>query len=243
MSVWDTYEARISARGGSKRAAMRNITIARMTEMMPETLSYKNVLIDDVAQDVSIIDTTEFNEKKIFSMPGEKLVHGGLVDWENSKWLITELNAHDELYQSGIIVRCNQLLRWKDDLGFLKEQWCIVEDGTKYLVGEKTEDMMAIGDARMALTIAKNDDTVKFKVGTRFILGDPDAEEPTAYEITKTNTLYNVFNGRGVYRFILNQVVITHNDDIDGQVADAYGRGFKEDVVDPDTMRETGVYI
>ena len=244
MSVWDVYASRIGAKGGTKRGAMKNITLARLEEMMPDTLSYKTVTIEDEIQNVSIVDTTELSVKKIFSLPGETLVHGGLVDWENSKWLITEINAHDELYQEGRIERCNQILRWVDPEGNAHEQWGIVEDGTKYLVGELEKKMMTIGDSRMALTIAKNEDTSRLRIGTRFIIGDPDAEEQVAYEITKPNTLFNVYNGRGVYRFILSQVPITHNDDLETQTADYYGQGFKSDiVVDPEKIRETGVYL
>ena len=241
--VWDLYSARIYARGGSKREASRNLAKARFHKMMPESLSFKTVLIDGVEQNVSIIDTTELNKKKIFSMPGETITHGGLVDWEEEKWLITEYNAHNELYDEGRIQQCNQLLQWKDDEGNLKQQWCIVEDGTKYLIGERTEETMAIGDSRMALTIAKNEDTQKFKVGMRFIIGDPEVDELTAFEITKVNSLFNVFSGKGVYRYILGQAQITHNDDTENQIADAYGRGFKEPIIDPAVARETGVYL
>ena len=116
------------------------------------------------------------------------------------------------------------------------------------LIGEKDgsighNTVMTIGDARIALTIAKDDATSKFRRGTRFIIDDVDADEALAYEITKSNRLFNLYDDIGVYRFILNEVVITDDDNMAIRVADYKSRGFKEPVVDPETIRETGVYL
>lgn len=243
MSAWDTYAKRIGVRGGTKREASRRVEISRLKQHLPDNLSYQHVELNGVEQDVEIINTENLSTKKIRSMPGESLIHGGLVDWKDSKWLITELDAHDELYESGVIERCNQLVKWVTPEGDWVERWGIVVDGTKYLIGENTKKMMTIGDARMSLTIAKDDETKRLHTGTRMFLGDPDAEQAMAYEITKPNTLYNVYNGEGVYRYILNQVVIVDEDDTGERMADAEGRGFKDPVTTPEHIRETGVYI
>lgn len=247
-SVLGNYRDRLGASEAPKRDLVKMRTQRLLHHKHKASLSYKTVLINGVQQNVSIIDTTDLSEKKIFSMPSETLLHGGLVDWEDSKWLITEINAHSELYEEGRIKRCNHLLKWKDNDGMIQERWCIVEDGTKYLIGEKDgrdgrNTVMTIGDARLALTIAKDEATEQFKRGTRFIIDDVDSDEQLAYEITKSNRLFNIYNDIGVYRFILNEVVITDDDNMDIRVADYVSRGFKEPVVDPEEIRETGVYL
>lgn len=248
-SPLDNYKEWVGSSEAPKREIIKARAQARLLRKHPASLSYKTVLINGVEQLVSIVDTTDLPKKKIFSMPGESLIHGGLVDWEESKWLITEINAHNELYNEGRLERCNHLLKWKDDYGYLQERWCIIEDGTKYLIGEKDgsidhNTVMTIGDARLALTIAKDDATRKFRRGTRFIIDDVDADEALAYEITKSNRLFNLYDDVGVYRFILNEVVITDDDNMDIRVADYESRGYKEDqIVDPDYIKETGVYL
>ena len=248
MSVWDRYEQRIAARGRTKREAHKRIEQARLLRDLPDSLSYNGILLNGNPQYVAIIDTTDASVKDIHSLPNERLIHGGLVDWEESKWLITSLDAHNELYDSGTLTRCNHLLKWKDDDGNVQERWCIIEDGTKYLIGEKDgsidhNTVMTIGDARLALTIAKDDATKKFKRGTRFIIDDVDADEALAYEITKSNRLFNLYDDIGIYRFILNEVVLTDDDNMDIRVADYKSRGFKEPVTDPEEIKRTGVYI
>ena len=130
-SPLDNYKEWVGASEAPKREIIKTRAQARLLRKHPASLSYKTVLINGVEQLVSIVDTTELPKKKIFSMPGESLIHGGLVDWEESKWLITEINAHNELYNEGRLERCNHLLKWKDDYGYLQERWCIIEDGTK----------------------------------------------------------------------------------------------------------------
>lgn len=190
---------------------------------MQNSISCKNVLIDGNPQTVTILNERESMAlKKICALPGDSLEHGGLVDFANSKWLITEVDANDELYVSGKMIRCNYVLKWIDDLGEIKEKWCVVEDGTKYLVGEKTEDIMSIGDARIAVTLGKDRDTEMLKRGMRFLIDDMDSDQVLAYQITKPNRLYNVYNGKGVYRFIMNEVNLTDNDNVGERIADYY---------------------
>ena len=75
--------------------------------------------------------------KKICLLPGDVLPHGGLVDYADNKWLITEVDASNEVYHSGMMQQCNHIIRWIDRNGDLIEKWSIIEDGTKYLIGER----------------------------------------------------------------------------------------------------------
>ncbi len=79
---------------------------------------------------------------------------------------------------------------------------------------------MTIGDARLALTIGKDEDTIELQRGLRFIIDDTDSEAALAYQITKPNKLFNVYNGKGVFRFILNEVNLTKEDNLALRIAD-----------------------
>ena len=136
-NAWSNYSERINKRGSTKRQAAYNREVSYLERKLPETLSYnEGVLIDGIEQNVAIINSDNLNEKMIFSMPGEDIVHGGLVEWMDNRWLVTERDANTTLYTRARMVQCNHLLKWSDDKDVLHEQWCIVEDGTKYLTGE-----------------------------------------------------------------------------------------------------------
>ena len=95
--------------------------------------------------------------------------------------------------------------------------------------------MMAIGDARIAVTIGKDRDTNKLSRGRRFLIDDMDSDEVLAYQITKPNKLFNVYNGKGVFRFILNEVNLTDDDNVEARIADYYSWKPRVEMPEPDT--------
>lgn len=179
------------------------------------------VVINGEEQFITINHKTDIAQKRICALPGEHLKHGGIVEYANTHWLITEVDADNEVYERGIMQRCNHLLRWINKEGRLIEKWCIVEDGTKYLVGEFSERIMTIGDARIAVIIGKDAETVDLARGIRFIIDDRDADPKNvlAYRITKPNKFWNTFDGDGVYKFILNEVIVEDADNLTEHIA------------------------
>jgi len=220
MSAWSKYERTREALGRTKRDMLVQSTRDNLHRKMLNSPSCRTVLVNDIEQTVVITHSSNMDAKKIYSLPGETLEHGGLVTFANNKWLITEVDADDIAYQKGLMEQCNHILRWISKDGTLKEKWCRVVDGTKYLIGEKSNQFMAIGDARIAVTVAKDEDTVELARGLRFLIDDEDSEACLAYQITKPNKMFNVYNGKGVFRFILNEVQLTDNDNKALRIAD-----------------------
>lgn len=239
MGMWDRYEARIGVSGNTtddpKRVSAVELIRSRTQRKITASLSYKRVKIDGKDRQIAVVDEQAFDTKRIFSMPDEDLPHGSLVEWEDSLWLITELNAHRKPYTEGKMRRCNYNLKWIDDGGNIISRWCIVEDGTKYLIGERAEDIITIGDARMAVTIGKDKDTSKLSRGRRFLIDDADSADVLAFEITKPNKFFNVYNGKGVFRFIMGEVNLTDDDNKELRIADYYSWKPKTQQPKPDT--------
>lgn len=219
MEMWEAYQERLGVTG-EERDMRLNYTQKSIAHRICNSLSYHQVMINGTEQAVSILNRQDLSEKIICALPGERLIHGGIVDFAQNKWLITELDANNKVYERGIMLRCNHVLRWIGKDGTLKEKWCVIEDGTKYLIGEKSEDIMSIGDARIALTIGKDEDTIELHRGMRFLIDDGDSQDVLAYQITKPNKLFNIYNNVGVFKFILNEVNITKNDNIELRIAD-----------------------
>lgn len=130
MSVWNEYETRIRNHGGDKRTAIKKREERYLNNKLSNSLSYFKVEIDGSEQCVEIINSDNINEKTILSKPYETLPCGGVVFWMDNYWLITEIDANNEIYTRGKLVQCNYLLRWIDG-DVICEQWCVIEDGTK----------------------------------------------------------------------------------------------------------------
>lgn len=231
MSVWDTYKSRLNSGGLSTRETVLRREQEMLSRQLPSTLSYKEVIIDGRRQNLAIINTDILTEKLIHSLPGEDITHGGLVFWEESYWLITEYNPNNEVYTTAKMVQCNHLLKWIDEDGIIREQWSVVEDGTKFLTGELEDRNFVVtrGDTRIALTVAKNAFTAKFDRDMRFLVDDPDSPRKLSYQLTKPFKLSGIYNGRGVYKFVLQEVASTTDDNHELGIADYY-KYFPKDV-------------
>lgn len=134
MGAWDNYDRyQVNMGYGTKRDMYVEHTRRNIYRMMMDSPSCREVLINDVKQNVCIVrkNKTEMDQKIISSLPGEHLKHGGLVTFARNKWLITQVDADNQFYDRGIMQQCNHILRWIAKDGQLKEKWCYVADGTK----------------------------------------------------------------------------------------------------------------
>ena len=131
MDTWETYALRLGDLGGTARRSSLLQEQDMLTHMIRASLSYHSALIDGEPRKVAIINSDNLNEKKIFSLPGESLKCGSLVEWMNNRWLITELDANTEVYTRAKLLQCNHLLKWVSADGVIHQQWSVVEDGTK----------------------------------------------------------------------------------------------------------------
>lgn len=234
MSVWDTYASRIEAHGGSKRNAAMVRESRLLNTRLKDSLSYHEAIVDGMTRNVAIINSDNLNEKTMCSLPGEDFICGGLVEWEDNHWLITEKDANNEVYTKVKLLQCNHLLKWVDDDDIIREQWCVIEDGTKYLTGEYEDRHFVVtrGDARIAMTIARNSLTVKFRRNFRFLIDDPDAEKKSAYLLTKPLKVGKSYNKQGIYSFVLQEVVSTDDDNMELGIADYYKHFPKQNIDD-----------
>lgn len=229
MSVWDSYNARLHANGATLREAQFNAESRYLTDKLPHSLSYHTVQIDGRTQNLAVINSDDLNKKTLLSMPGDDIENGALVHWMDSYWLVTEKDANNELYARATMLQCNHELKWVSDGGIIVRQWCVVEDGTKYLTGETqgsyNDTDLYTGDTRITLRLPRNRYTVKIDRSSRFLIDDPGApngENIFAYRVTKPYKVGGVYNGKGVMAFVLTEENTTVYDNLDLRIADYY---------------------
>lgn len=242
MNVWTVYENKSNILGKTKREMALKRETRLIHDKLQDSLSYQSVTIDSIAQDVAIINCDNLNEKIVISLPGEDIEHGGLIHWMNNYWLVTERDANTTVYTRAKMIQCNYLLKWVSDDNIIHEQWCIVEDGTKYLTGELEDRNFVVtrGDSRIAITIARNEHTVKLNRENRFLVDDPESEHKLAYLLTKPLKLGTTFNNKGVFKFVLQEVTATDDDNHELGIADYYKHFPRESVDDEGFSGEPG---
>ena len=239
MGVWDMYTNRIENMGGTKRGASLVREARYLTHKLPDNLSYHmapifdaehgyNItdeqLLTSVKQNVAIINSDNLNEKYIYSMPGEDVKCGSLVRWMDNYWIVSERDANTTLYTRAKLIQCNHLLKWVTGDGRIIEQWSVVEDGTKYLTGELEDRHFIVsrGDSRISVMIARNKESVKLGRRNRFLIDDDDSPLKLAYTLSKPLKLGWAYNNEGVFKFVLQEVDTTDDDNQELGVADYY---------------------
>lgn len=233
MSIWDSYQSRLNTRGETRREAVLQKEKNFLLRKLPDHLSYHTAIIDGEEREVAIINSDNFEIKTIISMPGEDITGGSLVEWMDNKWIVTAKDANNEVYTKATMTQCNYLVRWIADDGEIVERWCIIADGTKYLVGETVsqynDNGMSLGDTRISMTIPRDPYTLKLSRDNRFLIDDYDSENVLAYRITKPFKIGGVYNGEGAITFVLIEVNTEDDDNLDLHIADYYKHFPRED--------------
>lgn len=222
MSVWDVYKSRVEANGSTLREAKLREETRYLSTKAPDSLSHFTVEIDGASQEVAILNTDNFNQKKVCSLPGEDLTPGGLVAWNNSQWLITEKDVADEVYSRAMMERCNYFLKWVDSDGVIHEQWCIVADASESSEGERSNNTITIGDSRLSLMIGRNEHTASIGRGQRFLIDDSADGSMLAYEVSKPLKVGCIYGNSGVFKFILQECNSTERDNHELGIADYF---------------------
>lgn len=224
MNPWDTYQSRLKACGSTRRGSILAREYRFLNSKLPDSLSYHSVTIDGRQQNLAVINSDNLDTKTLCSLPGEDIRHGGIVDWMNSKWIITMRDANNEIYTKGTMRQCNYLLKWISDDGDIIERWCIVEDGTKYLTGEYGDNNFILmrGDSRISLTLPKDEYTIRLNRDNRFLIDDYDSPNVLAYRLSKPFKLGGSYNGDGVLYFVLQECNTEDSDNLELHIANYY---------------------
>ena len=225
VNPWDTYFSRMNVSGSTKREAALRRAKHRMAKRMPEKLAYRpGTTINGIPMGLTVLDSDDYNLKTIITMPGEVIPEHGYMEWANYHWLISRRDASAELYHQADVRRCNHLLKWISDSGEIIERWCIVEDGTKYLTGEYTDNKFIVtrGDTRVSLILPRDEDTVKLNRRNRFLIDDAGSTVVLAYELTKPFKLGGAYGDESVICFILQECNSEDVDNFDLRIANYY---------------------
>ncbi len=226
MGIWDSYQSRLDVRGANVREVKANRKRQHLSQRIAKSLSYHPAIVDGAQQELAIINSDALNQKTVCTMPGDSILCGAMVEWQGNHWLVTAVDANNELYTKGTMLQCNYLLKWITEDGEIVERWCIVSDSTKYLTGETVsrynENGLVLGDTRISVTIARDEYTAKLGRRNRFLIDDPGSDMVLAYQLSKPFKVGSVYNGHGVLDFILTEVNSEDTDNTELLIADYY---------------------
>lgn len=248
---WEVYLDRIRAKGGTLRGTALRREQVVLADKAVNSLSFHTLTIDGVERNMTVINTDNLDTKRLVSLPGEDIHHGGIVEWMDNHWLITEKDANNEVYTRAVMRQCNYLIRWVNTDKEVVERWCIVEDGTKYLTGEFGDRHFVLnrGDARAYLYLPRDSETIRLNRQNRFLVDDYGSPNVLAYRLTKPFKLGGSYNQNGILSFVITECNTEDTDDLEHHIANYYQyfpRETADDVFDEGSVEygnETEVWL
>lgn len=127
-------------------------------------------------------------------------------------WLCVESYNINDIHYKGALGKCMRWLRWQDDNGIIQEFPIIVMSASKYNTGERGDEVLSIGSDQLMVFAPLNDDTIKLDRGKKFFI-DEKKDNPTTYELTRTDTALYTFMGKGFMSMILSECAYAANED------------------------------
>ena len=190
---WQRYGAKLKVAGETARdrqSAQTKRSILKRTVRSP---SYKVVLIDGVEREVIITSGDDLITKKINSLPDERFEAGNIVVWDGVYWIITLADLEDEIYQRGVMKRCNTYLKWQKEDGSIIGYWGYSEDVTKFAAGVVESSIINSIQFGIKITLPLNCETKKLRRGKRFLIGIEE-DKPNAFKLTNRNVIISNYS-------------------------------------------------
>lgn len=123
---------------------------------------------------------------------------------ENTYWICTEVESKDYLYYSGMLTRCNWILKWQNEDGEIIERPSLVLSASQYNSGEEATKTVTIGYNQIMVYLILDDETKILKSDKRMFI-DNDMENPKPYRITRADTVTKSFMGIGRMSLIMSE--------------------------------------
>lgn len=216
MSYKDKYTTRSNAYGASLKDAYNKSMINGINKHFKDDLSYKSILIENVATDVRIVTTDRYSEKTLLFPPSTTVSIGSYCMIDSQTWVISELFAN-ATYPSATILLCNETLKWKDKNGVTKSYACAVNRGNRGALNSTNGGQfnVQLPNGYLYIDVQINADTRILQVSQRLILNG------RVYKIDGIDNITQTINGAGLLKLTIKpDTVISQYDDFVNSVAD-----------------------
>lgn len=219
---WSLYEKRVNINGNSIREETVNLTKENISNKIINSLSFKNLLVNNIERHLAINSTKKANEKTFNTLPNEIVSIGDIVIWNKMHWLITEVDFDDEITMSGSMIQCNREIKWQNPV--TKEiisRWCFAE--RPYATGIDEGKVLSIPDRVFRVKLPYDSETVQVDIGKRFVLETINGNQ-IVYELEmpdlNTNKFQDSDGGFIVWNLKYKSIINPATDNIELGICD-----------------------
>ena len=145
---------------------------------------------------------------------------GDYLYFDSQWWIVASMPANNQVYEKAILWYCKYQLKMMIPGASTASTYpAFFQDATQYNSGETAKTQMTIGSGQLMVYLPYNADTIKIDSDFR-ILADRNTTQPTAYRVTKVDTISYAFGAGGMICWMLVEDTLRTADNISTMVAD-----------------------
>lgn len=208
------YDERIKNVGLTKRERDVHYTRDFFRRRLPESLSYKEVLIEGEPSALVIDKGTKPYYKKFRGFLEDQVINvGDYVQWADTYWLVVNADADHEIYTDGELYQCNYELKWQDEYGNIIKRWCHIQNASAYNTGEEFAYSYKLGTNELGLLLPIDEETKKLERDRRFYMDYTNKK--LRYKFTRIDSVCDTFGDKGLLYIIAMEDLEHHANDND----------------------------
>jgi hypothetical protein len=180
----------------------------------------KNRLVSSTPTEAIIIDESAIdknpNKKRILMKSEETIAVGDTItvtDWGNSDWLCTNRDPDDDIYNAGIIEKCNNTLNFSVASTPYSYPCIILDKSSQYSSGTDIKEYLVLQEGQVMVIVSEDDYTNTIEENDRFIFNNK-----RAFELTRINDLTQPQSGLLYLTMVVDEK--SSNDDLDNNLPD-----------------------
>ncbi len=200
----DRYTARMNLHGTTQRERMLNRTKTNLQNKLPNSLSYKDVLLNGEETQLVINTGTKPYFKEFESLPDQKVLAGDYVEWANSTWLVLNADCDDEIYTDGNLRQCQHRIYWQKADGTIVSRFAYTENASAYNNGETSNNTITLESNQFMVYIPYDDETADLDNGVRVHMSRSN-RRCKPYDLTRPDDVTYGFGEKGVLNIIFTQ--------------------------------------
>lgn len=208
----DRYTARMNLHGATQRERMLNRTKINLQNKLPNSLSYKDVLLNGDKTQLIINTSTKPYFKEFESLPDQKVLAGDYVEWANSTWLVLNADCDDEIYTDGNLRQCQHRIHWQKSDGTIVSRFAYIENASAYNNGETGNNTITLESNQFMVYLPYDDETAELDNGIRIHMSRSN-RKCKPYDLTKPDDITYGFGEKGVLNIIFTQTQYNQDKD------------------------------
>ena len=215
MTNWELYETKMRLYGEDQRETSISRTKRMILRKMLKNPMCKKVMIDDKPRKLLVLATALTTKKKIYALPDENISLGSIVLWNESHWIITEVDKDYDISAQGAIEMCNRQLTWQNtETKEIHSRWATVQK--PYYSNIDENEVISTSSREFKVQMPYDEESALIDVDKRFML-EIIAGEPKTYRCTSVDSITERYDHEEGLRgfLVINLTQDQYNKDVD----------------------------